>query len=407
MTRQDHKTLLIYAPVPLIRKNGVLYLEGQACNGLRLWAENFAKLLVMMPVEDGEIPDAWVPLDSIGPALDRIEIHPLPTAYRLGRFARTYRPTRSLIRTLIDRADYLSFAIGGLFGDWGAVACIQAHHAGRPYAVWTDRVESQVVRDGARQGSLKHRIRDRLAHRPMAALERHVIRRAKLGLFHGRDTFDFYAPYCQTPVLVHDIHISRDDHIPHGDLARKLADCTGGPIRIVYVGRADAMKGPLDWVKVLARLDAHGVDFQATWLGDGDDMPGMKAQVEKAGLGAKVALPGFTTDRGDVLKALRDAQIFLFCHKTPESPRCLIEALTCATPIVGYSSAFAADLIGTHGGGVLTKLNDVNGLADAVEGLGKDRDRLGDLIARAARDGAGFDDVSVFRHRSEVIRANL
>lgn len=40
-------------------------------------------------------------------------------------------------------------------------------------------------------------------------------------------------------------------------------------------------------------------------------------------------------------------------------------------------------------------------------GLGRDRTRLADLIERAAQDGAPFDDVSVFRHRSELIRAYL
>ena len=43
-------TLLIYAPVPLYQEDGKFHVEAQACNGLRLWAENFARLIVMMPV---------------------------------------------------------------------------------------------------------------------------------------------------------------------------------------------------------------------------------------------------------------------------------------------------------------------------------------------------------------------
>ena len=47
---QSDGTLLIYAPVPLYRAaDGGWLVEAQACNGLRLWAENFARVIVMMP----------------------------------------------------------------------------------------------------------------------------------------------------------------------------------------------------------------------------------------------------------------------------------------------------------------------------------------------------------------------
>ena len=49
-------------------------------------------------------------------------------------------------------------------------------------------------------------------------------------------------------------------------------------------------------------------------------------RVERAFLW-QVALPGFIRDRSAILKVLREAQVFVFCHKTPESPRNLIEAL--------------------------------------------------------------------------------
>jgi len=400
-------TLLIYAPVPVFRQGGALYLENQACNGLRLWAENFDRVLVMMPEEAGEMPPNWVALADAVPNLDRIEMHPLPTAYRPDQFAKTYRATRDRIRGLIERADYLSFAIGGLFGDWGAVACMQAHKMGRPYAVWTDRVESQVMRGDAASGSLKSRLKARAYWRPMAALERHVIKRAALGLFHGRDTFETYAPHCRNPVLVHDIHIAKQDHIPDEELAAKIAEVGEGPLRIVYTGRADAMKGPMDWIEALTALDAMGVEYTATWLGVGDYLEQMRTEVARRGLSNKISLPGFTKDRTELLNHLRRAHVFMFSHKTPESPRCLIEALISGTPIVGYGSAFPADLIGKHGGGQMTPLDDVAALADTLAKLSAARASLAKMIGNAAKDGAPYDDVSVFSHRSDVIKANL
>jgi colanic acid/amylovoran biosynthesis glycosyltransferase len=401
------QTLLFNLQVPLYRVDGVLTLEDQACNGLRLWAENFGKLLVIAPEAPGPAPKSWVPLDAVGPNLQRIEIHTLPTAYRPGEFFRALGGARQMIRGLIDRADYLSFAIGGLFGDWGAVAAWEAHRKGRPFAVWTDRVESQVVRQSAQSGPLKSRLRSHLYHRPMAWIERAIIRRSSLGLFHGRETFDAFAPYSRNPHVVHDVHLAESDHIQPQALAAKIARAGEGPLRILYVGRADPMKGPMDWLQVVEDLCARNLDVKATWLGEGSELAAMRARVAAVGLQDRIALPGFLRDRSAVVAAYREAQVFLFCHKTAESPRCLIEALAAGTPILGYGGAFARDLVKEHQGGLLVERDDAAGLADLVAGLATDRARLGEMFGRAARDGAPYTGEEVFRHRSEIIRKEL
>lgn len=399
--------LLLYVPVPLHQSEEGYLLEDQACNGLHLWAENFASVTVMIPVQHDAPPQSWKPIEAVGPNLERIRLVPLPTAYRPDQFFKHYREIRDLIVQEIDAADYLSFSIGGLFGDWGSVACHQAHRKGRPYAVWTDRVESEVVRRTASSGSFKQRLKARLTHRPMAWLERYLIRRSALGLFHGKETYDTYAPYCPQPVLVHDIHLSKSEHIAPERLSAKIVEAADGPLKIGYVGRADPMKGPLDWVDVLGGLAGRGVDFEAFWMGEGREMAAMKTRAAERGLGDKVKFLGFVKDRDEVLEKYREAQVFLFCHKTPESPRCLIEALISGTPIVGYSGAFAEDLISENGGGHLVAMDDVLALTDQLETLARDRDALADRIGAAVKDGAPYDDVSVFEHRSEVIKRYL
>ena len=402
-------SLLIYAPVPLHGPEGALTLERQACNGLHLWAENFERVIAVLPHAEGPAPPSWRPISEVGPSLERIELVPIPEAFRPDRFARAYRAGRALWRAQIPRARYLSFAIGGLFGDWGAVGALEARAQGRRFAVWTDRVESEVVRRTARSSPLlRRRVRDALTWRPMRALERAVIRRADLGLFHGRETFEAYAPYCGGPSeLVHDIHISREDHIGEERLRAKARDAAAGPLRIAYAGRADPMKGPGEWIETLARLDRAGVSFEATWLGEGSERAAMLRRIEEAGLGGKVSAPGHVDDPAAVHALVRGAHIFLFCHKTPESPRNLIEALVGGAPIVGYESAYPADLICGHGGGVLVPLGDAGALAEAVLALDRDRARLARLIEAAAADGAPFEDRKVFAHRSDVIKRHL
>lgn len=402
-------SLLIYAPVPLFRAaDGGLLLEDQACNGLRLWAENFDRVIALMPVAEGAPPASWVPLDRIGPALERIEIVPLPVAWTLRPFLRALPAVRVRIRDAIARADRMGFAIGGLVGDWGAVAALEARRMGRPFYIWTDRVESEVTRFAARTAPRwKTRLKARLTHRPMAALERFLIRRSDLGLFHGQETFEHYAPFCRNPQLVHDIHLKAADHLPPADVPAKQAAARQGPLQVIYVGRADPMKGAPDWVEAVAAALRQGADIRAQWFGAGPELEPMRARVAALGLADRIALPGMVADRAAVLAALRQAQVFLFCHRTPESPRCLIEALASATPIVGYDGGFARDLIARHAGGQLVPMGDGAALAEALAALAADRGRLADLIGRAALDREGFDDETVFRHRSAIIRAEL
>lgn len=401
-------TLLLYAPVPLYSSESGYLLEDQATNGLRLWSENFDRVIIMFPTLHGAPPPSWIPLQSARLDTKRIQIVPLPTAYRPDQFARHYPATRRQIGQLIDRARYLSFSIGGLFGDWGSVAAMEAHKKGRPFAVWADRVESEVVKESVRSGkTAKRRFMAALTHRPMALLERAVIRKATIGLFHGAETHATYAPYAKAAEIVHDIHLSEHDRIPPATLSAKMADAKQGPLRICYVGRADAMKGPHDWIQVMIKLHLKGVNFQATWLGDGEALEAMRAEVTSRGLADRIHLPGFVRERSQLLETLRNSQVLVFCHKTPESPRNLIESLVSGTPIVGYGSAFPKDLISKHGGGVLTPLHDVDALVHSLEALDNDRNRLADLMEKAALDGEPFNDVAVFRHRSEVIRAHL
>lgn len=405
---EQKNRLLIYVPAPMYRRGDDLMIEAQAIQGLRCWAENFDHVTVMMPLSADEAPVGWEPAAQLGPAGERIQIVALPMAYRPDQFARHLPRVIPQIAKAIDQADYLCFAIGGLFGDWGAVSALVANRGRRPFAVWADRVESEVTWRLRGEGRLRRRLMKRLSYLPMKWLERIVIGKADLGLFHGKETFDAYAPHCGgTSMVVHNIHISREDHIADAALANKMAEVVLGGLRICYVGRMDAMKGPMDWVEALGRLSRSGARFEATWLGDGPERPAVQQRVAALGLEQVVHLPGFTSDRTVVLDHLRQAHVMLFCHKTPESPRCLIEALISGTPLLGYDGAFAGDLTATHGGGQLVPLHDVDALAEALIGLNRDRGRLAHLMDCAKKDGAPFDQRSVFLHRSDLIKRYL
>ncbi|MBU3036176.1 glycosyltransferase [Tritonibacter mobilis] len=399
--------LFIYAPVPVYRDADALYVERQAVNGLRLWSRHFARVTVVMPEKNADVPKGWMPLAEALSELPDVRVETVPSAFSPQHFLRVWPRERRRLKALVAEADYLSFAIGGLFGDWGAVCALEALRLRKRFAIWTDRVESDVLLKSREWGDWKQRLKSRLYRRPMAWLERTLISRADLGLFHGKETYDAYAGFSRNPQLVHDIHIAGADHISDQALQVKLSELRQRPLRIVYAGRAEGMKGPADWISVLERLSVLNVPFEAEWLGDGSCLPMMRNRIRRAGLCDQARFPGFVENHADVRARLQRADVFLFCHKTAESPRCLIEALTSATPIVGYEGAYARDLIAGSGGGLLVPQGDTERLAQTLAVLSDERETLAMLMRRAHMEAAPFTDEKVFAHRCMLIRRYL
>ncbi|QEH37399.1 2-deoxystreptamine glucosyltransferase [Aquisphaera giovannonii] len=412
--RGEDASILLVLPLAFRRDDdGSLMIESQAANGLMRWAENFDRVTVACVEwprgqDRGSASWTWRRIDEL-PCADRIRPVPLPEAFKPLEFAREYRRVRKLLGDLIRDSRYLFFGISYTWGDWAALGCVEALRQKRPYAVWTDLVDYQVIRFAARQKSLPRRLHKQYVQASLVKHYHHyLIKRSGLGLFHGRDCFDAYAPLCRNPFVVHNIHLKPEDAIDPGRLEEKAREVqSGSPLRLGYVGRADPVKGGMDWLDCLKAVVDRGHDVRATWLGDGPILDAMRARAAELGLTDRVSLPGFVSGRGELLEFLRGCHAFLFCHKVPESPRNLIEAMVSGAPIVGYDSPYPRDLLADHDCGLLTPANDVATLAGAISGLDRDRERLASMIRKTAAFAAHYNDEAVFRHRGDLIKQYL
>ena len=343
--------LLLVLPLRVYVVNGRLYTDSQACNGLSHWLDNFSHVTLASSTETrATIPPATSPIDSIAGA-DRCTVVCLPRVYFPHHFAAALPATVKLLKTHIAAADYLHFALGGLWGDWAAVSCIIARMWDLPYAVWTDRVEPRVVEFQSKSKTGIRRLYTLTTARMMAGYHRYLVRRSSLGLFNGMECYEAYASYANNPHVVYDIHVGAAVRISDDKLEDRLSR-SAGPLRLVYAGRVHRDKGVYDWIEALSIAARDGVDFTATWFGTGPELGGAREQIKQLGLTSKIAFPG-PLDLSKLMHELRTFDAFVFCHKTPESPRCLIEALICGLPLIGYESGYPRDLIRT-GGGILT-----------------------------------------------------
>jgi glycosyltransferase involved in cell wall biosynthesis len=404
--------MLLVLPVPFRRMGRKLLFESQACNGLNRWADNFSHVVVAAPVmpEHLALEDKTMTWEDTEKVLnpDRITCIELPWSYALKDFVRTYSKTRRMLADEIRCAAYLQFGIGGLVGDWAAIAALEADKQGRPFAIHTDRVEHELLLELARGKRTLRALKVRLLAPVMLRYHRHIIQRCSVGLWHGQSCYAAYSGWCENNYLIHDVHTKPSDAILPADLQAKLKDSlSSSELRIVYAGRMSAMKAPLDWLKAIAHARSLGARVSATWYGDGELRDEMRSHRDQLNLADCVQLPGFLADREKMLAKLRDAHLMVFTHITPESPRCLLEGLICGTPLAGYDSDFARDLTMERGGGSYVPKHDWRKLGELIASIATDRESLHQLISEAAANGSRFNDRDVFHERSEIIKGKI
>jgi glycosyltransferase involved in cell wall biosynthesis len=212
---------------------------------------------------------------------------------------------------------------------------------------------------------------------------------------------------CKATEVVQHTALTAADRITDAELARKQDDAGDGTLRICFVGSNTDKAGSSDWMSVVEKLHADGIDFQAYWVGEGPSREAMIRRATDAKILDRVHLVGEIADKARRHAMVKSAHVFLFCDRSLDGPTRMVEALAMGTPIVGYASPNASELVSANSGGAFAETGDIDGLVAHLTTLSEDRDALADLIGRAAKDGADFDEKVAFRRRSDLIKQYL
>lgn len=400
-------SLLLDVGVPFRMRSGELLLEAQAHHGVQRWLDHFDRVTLCAPIVPEALVDPSMQWIAATPLVQggRLAVVALPWGYDVRGHMTHVAAVRRTFRVLIPRHDRLCFANFGWLGAWGRIGAEEAFAQDRRFAVWFDWVLQDMPLRPERNAA--KRVWRKAERSVLRRLVLRDIRRASLGLFNGRTVFDAYASWSTNPRVVHDVHLTEADLITEAQLEARLAR-KEGPLRIVCVGRVHEMKGPRQWLDAVAtaiaeRRGPRGIT--ATWFGDGPLLAEMRALVAARNLSAEVSFRGLEADRGRVAAALRDADLFLSCHLTPESPRTLIEALMSGLPIAAFSSAYALDLLaGNVEGGVFAAMGDSVALGRELARCLADPARLQRISRAAYSAGREYSDARVFKHRSDLIK---
>jgi glycosyltransferase involved in cell wall biosynthesis len=164
---------------------------------------------------------------------------------------------------------------------------------------------------------------------------------------------------------------------------------SSGPVRLLSVGRLVAFKGFRLLIDACAELEKRGVDFALQIIGDGPLREELETRARGSSLSGKIQFAG-EQSQNQVLRALRTCDIFVLASTIDNRgasdvfPTVIAEAMASGRPVVSTMVAGIPELVTNGETGLLVRVDDSRGLADALERLVRDGN-LRASFGRAAR----------------------
>lgn len=172
---------------------------------------------------------------------------------------------------------------------------------------------------------------------------------------------------------------------------------SGGPLRLVSVGRLVAKKGYDDLLAALARLD--GVEWRLRHVGGGPLGERLKARAARLGLAGRIEWLGKKA-HDDVVAELRAADLFVLPSKIAGDgdrdglPNVLMEAASQRLPVLATAVSAIPEFVTDGVTGALVPPGDPAALASAIARLAADpegRARMAEAALARLRSGFGME----------------
>ncbi len=224
---------------------------------------------------------------------------------------------------------------------------------------------------------------------------------------NGQPGYDAYRRSSPSILRYFDSRLTDDQQIAATALAAKQqAMQTGKPLRIVFSGRLETMKGADHLVRVAVELRRAGTPFTLDIYGDGVLRPAMQQAIAAEGLGDQVVLHGKVPFDAVLVPLMKErVDLFLCCHRQDDPSCTYLETLSCGVPIVGYDNAAFAGVLALGNVGIAVAMDDPAAAARAIAVLADDRGRLAAMADAAAAVGRDHSFERTFAARIDHLKA--
>jgi glycosyltransferase involved in cell wall biosynthesis len=215
------------------------------------------------------------------------------------------------------------------------------------------------------------------------------------------------SPSMRTRIIGHGVPTTTIALIPNGidprdiGLEKKpltpLSHWRSSPLRILYVGRLEMVKGVDVLINAAAHLKAKNICFSLDLIGGSSRVSGLMLEksIQENNLTDLVRVVG-SVNRNVLAAHYLEAHVVVVPSRDDPLPTVVLEAMACGRPVVGTDTGGLRFLINHGHTGLLVPVNDVLGLAEALIHLNQRRDLL------EAMGDAALSRVAEFSWQSNV-----
>jgi glycosyltransferase involved in cell wall biosynthesis len=382
---------LLVTHIPFARKaNGDVVLDGLWARDLEGIAQSGWRLRVCAPELKSESAiQTWGPSAATLPANGPIAFTGFPSVTR--RIDAWKWPViRSVLAKEVRNTDIVHTS--NLFAPY--VPLSYAHD----FAVRLGKKTIYVIAEDfhdmldwefVRAGSSPREIERRMRH--VAMLDERARRSAStasLTFLHTPAAVTRYRLAARNGVAIRQPGHEEADVISREDLREKCRSLEfGAPLVIVAACRHKGLKGLDLLIWAIHRLAERGLRVEARLYGGGEQNPELKQLVTRLELENQVTFPGTLPPGPDVYRAISAGHIFAMPHRTTDFGRAFYDAMAGAAPVLAFRTEASTETVRHEVDGLLTPLDDIEGLAAGIQRLHCDRPLLV-RCARAARERA-------------------
>jgi glycosyltransferase involved in cell wall biosynthesis len=217
--------------------------------------------------------------------------------------------------------------------------------------------KSDTIRIYTPHGGSLHYPLNTLKGAVYSRLERSLMDNTDLFLFESAFARDAYQRMIGSPqglvrCVFNGVTADEFDPVPKADDATDL----------VYVGEFRHIKGADILIDAVARLHADGKPVTLTLAGDGEEMPALKAQVERLGLSHSVRFIGHVKARYGFSKG----RLLVVPSRGDSMPYVVIEAGAAGIPMVAANVGGIPEIFGEQNDALFAP-NLATAMADAIE----------------------------------------
>jgi colanic acid/amylovoran biosynthesis glycosyltransferase len=223
---------------------------------------------------------------------------------------------------------------------------------------------------------------------------------------NGYPIYDATRRHNANSLLYFDSRMSKDMIIPTKDLTARLAGRLGRPLRLLFSGRYERMKGAGDAVRVGVECLRRGLDIEMHFYGQGSlrsEMENIAAQANPHGrIFIHDAVP-YT----ELVKISRSFDLFVCCHIQSDPSCTYLESFGAGLPIVGYANRMWRRLSTDSQAGLVSPMGRPDKVADDIERLYSNFEIISAMSEKALEFAKNHCFEHEFRKRIDALNAAI